>query len=512
MIETTTIARPGRWRPRLPSPGGFLWFVAMLVALGPALPEMFATDGDAGRHIRVGTEIMETGQVPNSDSMSHTRFGETWVAHEWGAEVAYATAERLLGLAGVATLAALLFAGAVFLIYWNVVLLGGSLRSALAIATTGMFLMLVHLLPRPHLITTAFASTLLLLLIQYRRTARSRWIIGIPPLFLVWANCHGGFPAGFALLTLFVADVWIGGKGPSVPEQRTALTAVFALSVAATMINPVGPALWAYVIGHLGDQLLMDVTQEFQSPDFHAPWGKLLLGVILGIGYLLGTKKKRIPLVGLAILLGTLGATLVAARHITLFAVLGLPWLACLFVESPEDENRTQPIWPCHPLSPDHKSISSLTSPMIPVVGALVLLCLANGPLSQRARYDPTRFPVQAMASVDHSQLTGAVFNEMEWGGYLLYELPDIPVFIDGQTDFYGEELVQEYFVAHLGAPGWQEVLDHYDVQWTILRHGAVLNRLLAMSPDWDLVFVDSVATVYKRNNIETNWRIPHDS
>jgi hypothetical protein len=500
VIESPGIARPRRWLPRLPSPAGFLGFLALLVALGPALPPMFGSDGDAGRHIRVGTEILEKRQVPNADSMSHTRFGETWVAHEWGAEVAYATAARLGGLAGVATLAALLFASTVLLMYWNVILLGGTLRSALAIATAGMLLLLVHLLPRPHLITTAFASTLMLFLIQYRRTALFRWVIGIPPLFLVWANCHGGFPAGFALLTLFVADVWIGGEGPSAIRQRRTLIGVFALSVLATMINPVGPALWAYVIGHLGDQLLMDVTQEFQSPDFHAPWGKLLLGVILGIGYLLGTARRRMPLLGLTILLGTLAASLVSARHITLFAALGFPWLACLFVESPADpEDRKRSVWPDQPLSSGHEAIASVTSPIISAIAALVLLFVVNGPLSHRARYDPTRFPVRAMGFVDRLQIPGALFNEMEWGGYLLYEFPEIPVFIDGQTDFYGEELVQEYFVAHLGAPGWREVLDLYDVRWTMLRSGATLNRLLAMSPEWVLVYDDGVATVYRR-------------
>lgn len=153
--------------------------------------------------------------------------------------------------------------------------------------------------------------------------------------------------------------------------------------------------------------------------------------------------------------------------------------------------------------------MSSLTSPLLPVVAALVLLFLANGPSAQRARYDPSRFPVQAMGALDRSQLDGGVFNQMEWGGYLLYEYPDIPVFIDGQTDFYGEELVREYFVAHLGEPGWQEVLDRYDVQWTILRHGAALNRLLAMSPDWDLVLADEVATVYGRKEIRTERHAP---
>jgi len=54
----------------------------------------------------------------------------------------------------------------------------------------------------------------------------------------------------------------------------------------------------------------------------------------------------------------------------------------------------------------------------------------------------------------------------MELGGYLLYMHPGIPVFVDGRTDFNGDELVHEYFIAHQGAEIWSDVLDQYQVRW----------------------------------------------
>jgi hypothetical protein len=60
--------------------------------------------------------------------------------------------------------------------------------------------------------------------------------------------------------------------------------------------------------------------------------------------------------------------------------------------------------------------------------------------------YDPEKFPVAAVNWLETHPQDGEMFNYFIWGGYLLYrEWPDLQVFIDGQTDFYGETLSREY-------------------------------------------------------------------
>ena len=41
--------------------------------------------------------------------------------------------------------------------------------------------------------------------------------------------------------------------------------------------------------------------------------------------------------------------------------------------------------------------------------------------------------------------LKGRIFNDFIWGGYLLKEWPEQKVFLDGQTDFYGEDLARQH-------------------------------------------------------------------
>ena len=492
-------------RALIPSPVSALVLLAMLVALGPGVPAMFRTDGDLGRHVRVGRAILDDGRIPTRDYYSHTRPGAEWTPKEWVAQVAFAAADRRTGLAGTATLAGLVFALAVGLTFASTARLGASLSVAVGITALSLLLQVVHLLPRPHLFTTAFAALLMYLLIRYRQSARLRWVAAIPVLFLLWANTHGGFPAGLALLALFFADTWFGARGPEIRRQRAVLAVTLALSALGTLVNPAGPAVWSHLLGHLGNDFLMGLTQEFRSPDFHADWSRLLLLTIVGIGLFLGSGRTRLPLLGLVLLLGTMAATLMSVRHIALFATLGLPWLGSgqrsgSSTEPADEAEQAEEAWPLRAMSPGLKRISERTGPIVPLAGIVALVLVANGPMSPRADFSSAAFPVQIMSGAGSDQ-SGKIFNEMEWGGYLLYEHPEILIFLDGHADFFGEELVGEYMTVRQGYAGWSEILDRYGVDWTLTRRSAPVNQLLEVSPDWELVERDGVSAVFRRNN-----------
>jgi hypothetical protein len=81
----------------------------------------------------------------------------------------------------------------------------------------------------------------------------------------------------------------------------------------------------------------------------------------------------------------------------------------------------------------------------------------------------------------------------------MLY-LPERKVFIDGRNDFYGEELVREFRQVYDVKPGWENVLEKYNVGWTILPRKHSFNSLLALRKDWKLLYQDDVATVYTRS------------
>ncbi len=89
------------------------------------------------------------------------------------------------------------------------------------------------------------------------------------------------------------------------------------------------------------------------------------------------------------------------------------------------------------------------------------------------------------------------MFNNFIWGGYLLYRtFPENPVFIDGQTDFYGEDLTLEYAQVVSLDDGWQDVLGKYDVSWVIIQSGKPLVHALQNELNWKIVYQDATATI----------------
>ena len=119
-------------------------------------------------------------------------------------------------------------------------------------------------------------------------------------------------------------------------------------------------------------------------------------------------------------------------------------------------------------------------------------------------RFSSEVFPVAAVEALLDSDFDppGPVYNEFGWGGYLLYRAwPTIHVFIDGQTDFYGEKLTREYVRIRALSPDWEALLEKHGVRWAIIPPDVALNQALEMSTEWRTIFSDSTAVVWTRTN-----------
>ena len=85
-------------------------------------------------------------------------------------------------------------------------------------------------------------------------------------------------------------------------------------------------------------------------------------------------------------------------------------------------------------------------------------------------------------------------------GGYLLYrQWPDILVFIDGQTDFYGETLTREYEQVITLSEGWEQILEKYQVDWMLIPEEAILAKALIEHTGWETLYEDETAIIIKR-------------
>lgn len=473
-------------------------------------PTLFAADGDPGRHIRVGTYILETRTIPSVDLFSHTMPGEPFVPFEWLSEVIFAAFHLWAGLAGAALLTALLFASTVGLVYLTMTRAAVPSLIALVFAFASMVLQAMHLHARPHMFTTLLVATFAFLLLEARRDRRTGRLLLLPLLMVFWANAHGGFLVGFILLFMFVADAWLEWWRSR--EDRSSIFAkqlvgVLGLCLAASLLTPAGFELWSHATGYLGEEWLVAYTQEYRSPNFHRPQIKFFLTVLmLGTG-VLGILRSRVDLLGLATWILFAAFALHSGRNIPLFGVLALPWLASWVVRLAGQDTL--------PGSRKARALEGMRSvsrtevmlagwPIV-VVGFAVLTLLALRPDHREVfRFASDVFPVDAVEYLVESefQAPGPIYNEFRWGGYLLYRAwPEIPVFIDGQTDFYGEELTREYVRIRGLGRGWRELLDKHAVRWALIPPDAPLNQALTETTDWASIYSDSTAVVWVRTD-----------
>ena len=118
-----------------------------------------------------------------------------------------------------------------------------------------------------------------------------------------------------------------------------------------------------------------------------------------------------------------------------------------------------------------------------------VALARSGGDLSLNAP-SANGYPADAAAFVRSQHAGERMFNGYGDGGFLIYALyPDVPVFVDGRSDFYRNDFLFAYRGIEQAQPGWQELLQKYDVQVILINKGLPLASApdsSAMMPDFE--------------------------
>jgi len=497
--KVSTLSRPRRFKP--PSlPAVVFVLLAVLVPILLQKP-LLNSDGDLGRHLRHGRYMLEHSGLIRADPFSFTRPGAPFVGFEYGSQLLYALAERVGGLPAVAILAGLLIAITYalltrFLLKRGVDPLLACLTVALAIALGAG-----HWTARPHLFS--FVAVVILLGMLERRPRKS--ILACAVLFVIWANLHGGFVYGWILTGIYLVGslgelVWSDERVVWRERVRYYLT-MLATATAVTLLNPHGLGLHRHLFGFFGTPFLMDNTAEFVSPDFHELDGKVFLAVLLLCLVFLTLHRRRPTLPRLLVVCAGIAFALISVRNIPLFGMTALPILA-LHVDD---------LWRRLPdpggVRGRFEATAGHTSTLpwaLPVAVLLAGLCGAGGQVGSLQfigdRFDGTVFPAVAVAKARKEHVEGRLFSEFAWGGYVVYAWPEQKIFIDGGTDFFGEDLFREYGAIKQMKPGWRELLGKWDISLVLLGRESALVHELARDGRWNLWYCDPLAVMLRRS------------
>ena len=439
-------------------------------------------DGDTGWHLATGAWIVAHASVPTTDPFSFTATGRLWVAHEWLSELAMYASYRAAGWSGLIVLIGTAMAALFALTAYEIRRWLGTRASivALLLLITGL---LPSLLARPHILALPMLAGWLIVLLHARERGAAP-PLHVALLMLVWANAHGSFVFGLALVGVFAFETLIAA---SASDRRHVIVGWGAFGLACAVAATATPAgldglLFPFYVDRL--KLLVHLN-EWQPADFATFSG--FEAILLATLACLLVRPVRIPPVRLLLLFGVLHLALQHTRQEIILVVVGILVLA-------------EPIgkaWSKEAAPSPKPSTPRATMP----IGVLIL-ALAIGLGAYRiavpvVRADSAGIPATALRHLPPPLRSQRVFNEYSFGGSLI--LAGIAPYIDGRSDMYGDPFTLDYFQIAAGDAGrWRAANAYWHFGWTILPPRSPLIAMLDHDPAWRRIYADDTAVIHQ--------------
>jgi hypothetical protein len=481
----------------------YILFAGIFWGIAASGPRILNFDGDLPRHILTGSLILQTHEVALTDIFSFRTAGYPSIPHEWLAQVIFAGAYIWLGLSGIVLLTALLSTFTWIVIFRETIRRSNSLFFSLFFIALGVAASQIHVLPRPHLFTYLLTATWITLLERVEREANARLLL--PLTMLLWVNLHGMFVIGIIIWGIYLMGDFL--DGPSIAwftaSKTKALIIGGALALLATLCSPSGAKIWEAIISLGGNTYITSKVPEYQSANFHIPetWPFIILLTLTVIGF--GRVTQRVRWIDILLVVSFAALALYTSRMIPLFAILATPIAAnalalWIFQEFPEGKFLR--------VEKNINKINSSSNGNIWVCAVIIVVAIlfrsgkTIDPNGRGNIFDPRFFPVEAVTWLGARPQQGNMFNEFDWGGYLLLRLwPQYQIFMDGHTHIYGEELTKEYERVITLDAGWEAILAKYDINLAIVRANSPLVNALSKSVGWSIEYQDPTAVILIR-------------
>jgi hypothetical protein len=454
-----------------------------------------ATDPDLWWHLRTGQWIVETGYIPHSDPFSFTRAGYAWVSHEWLSEVVFYELWKHGGATALIVFSAIITTAGFMLLYLRCLPYGGKKHWAAAATAFGALASAPCWGVRPQMFTFTLASLLLWLIEAGEH--RPKFLLWIPPLFLLWLNLHGGFALGPALLLAYGVGLMAetgSGKTPWQDSRPILLRVLLLLLICLALVplNPSGTQLYRYPFDTLRSPGMRSFIVEWFSPDFHQSLYRPFLLVWLLLLTALASTRTRPRWRVIVPLILTAFAALDAVRHIPIFVLVAIPVIAAVL-----------------PLASMSLAVTSKrpVSRFRPVFVGTVVILMAGFALvkwitlahHQNAR-EAEQFPQSAITFLRTSDQPRNVFVYYDWGGYAIWKLyPEYRVFVDGRADLYGDDLLRQFTTVVQLHTGWQDILNRWKIEAVLVPPSCAVAQALLLDPGWHAAFSDSKAMLLLR-------------
>ncbi len=349
---------------------------------------------------------------------------------------------------------------------------------------------------RPLLFSTAFLLILVSTLLYHKKKIKY-----LPILFFVWANMHADFTLG-----LFIFGVY---KLMSILEQRKRhinlnslikTTWPLLLSFMVTAINPFGINLWRTLLNEINTNPLQSIA-EFKPLSYNLSLLTILAihiitGLILAGAYM---QRKKFYMWYLLLILFFFVLSSRSIYFERVLIVIGAFVLKDFLVYLHQTASNIQA-----------KHVNKAWQALAPVLVALLTITsIEHLIITGTYNWEEDKmYPNKAVDYVKRNPPEGKMLNRYDWGGYLIWQLPEYKTFIDGRMASWrydsGKYILIDYFNILTNPKENQELLDsyidNYNIGWALISKDFELYTFLTEQRSWQETYQDNNSVILLKN------------
>jgi len=280
----------------------FVVFTSGIIYTSIFISSLFIpTDPDLGWHMKYGQHFFEKGNILRENTFSALMPDYKWNNSSWATDLLSYQAFDNFGFLGLSFLGALVITLTFFFI-------GKAAKLSLFEKSIIFPLILYFVSPvnqisfRGQLLSLFFLAILFYILSKYQ-DGNKKIALLLLPIFLSWSNFHGQFIFGLVLFLIWIfvftaKEIYLNYRvnTRNFFIQNKLLFFSFFGSFLVVLINPFGLGVYIEAIGHYDDPLQKGITEFLSFSDYSTLWWhQLIAGLVLTIGIaLLGVGKKNL--------------------------------------------------------------------------------------------------------------------------------------------------------------------------------------------------------------------------
>lgn len=515
------------------------WIFFYFLLFGILLKNSFSyLDPDLGWHLKVGEEIVHTGSVPHVNNFNYT-FTGNWVDHEWLINVVSYKIYDSFGYIALSIFFVLIVIGSLILLNLFVRRFFNK-TPEVVIALIQLFGVLASL---PHFGIRIQEFSLLFFILElwiietYSQKKKYKTLFWLLPLFYLWANIHGSFLFGLAILIIWpivkIAERLFSRSKfkkyfelDNLVENKT-LVKFYLFSFVAlimTFITPYGSELYSFLRGY-GNTFYLNAIQEWlPQSSFPFNYGQLIylaFSTSILVIYFYGLRTEKFKKINfwqfcLTVLLAI--SAFKSRRNFPLYFIASFIFFVPLIYNIFEAEQIKKMI-----LRKELKYFL-LAIMFLTIVSNFVSVRVSNNPFNSYCSVYPCEALKFLKNNLEYYDLN--IFNEYNWGGYLIWTYPNKKLFIDGrlpQVEYKSHSFMEEYYEFLKKDSDHAVKLKEYNIDLVLLKTDDYkieakkwekfifwikdkdltiphyLRRYIESSSDWQKIYSDKTASVYSR-------------